>query len=154
MTSLPVHDVRKAGCNCGFRFSHFFHSPEQSSLTSFSISHSASGINFIFPQPLPHPVLLQWLLPTLLRGSYGIQSTLRSTCSDGFTRLESAPFTAFPVRGLLPTQSGCFLTAHVAGDYNLTALDYLPQCGLHWAGNCNELNAGAALQTWLLSLLV
>ncbi len=29
-----------------------------------------------------------------------------------------------------------------AGDYNLEALDYLPECGLHWVGNCNELNAG------------
>ena len=30
----------------------------------------------------------------------------------------------------------------VPGDYNLSALDYLPKCGLHWVGNCNELNAG------------
>ncbi|PGH18111.1 pyruvate decarboxylase [Helicocarpus griseus UAMH5409] len=30
------------------------------------------------------------------------------------------------------------------GDYNLVALDYLPECGLHWVGNCNELNAGYA----------
>lgn len=30
----------------------------------------------------------------------------------------------------------------VPGDYNLTALDYLPKCGLDWVGNCNELNAG------------
>jgi TPP-dependent 2-oxoacid decarboxylase len=29
-----------------------------------------------------------------------------------------------------------------SGDYNLAALDYLPKCGLHWVGNCNELNAG------------
>ncbi|OJJ61154.1 hypothetical protein ASPSYDRAFT_43049 [Aspergillus sydowii CBS 593.65] len=32
----------------------------------------------------------------------------------------------------------------VPGDYNLTALDYVPKCGLHWVGNCNELNAGYA----------
>ncbi|KAK2871852.1 hypothetical protein FQN49_002763 [Arthroderma sp. PD_2] len=32
----------------------------------------------------------------------------------------------------------------VPGDYNLAALDYLPQSGLHWVGNCNELNAGYA----------
>lgn len=32
----------------------------------------------------------------------------------------------------------------VPGDYNLQALDYLPKCGLSWAGNCNELNAGYA----------
>ncbi|KAL4924307.1 alpha-keto acid decarboxylase family protein [Aspergillus undulatus] len=32
----------------------------------------------------------------------------------------------------------------VPGDFNLTALDYLPKCGLHWVGNCNELNAGYA----------
>ncbi|OJD13840.1 pyruvate decarboxylase [Emergomyces pasteurianus Ep9510] len=30
------------------------------------------------------------------------------------------------------------------GDYNLVALDYLPECGLQWVGNCNELNAGYA----------
>lgn len=30
----------------------------------------------------------------------------------------------------------------VPGDYNLSALDYLPKCGLDWVGNCNELNAG------------
>ncbi|KAF2257498.1 pyruvate decarboxylase [Lojkania enalia] len=30
------------------------------------------------------------------------------------------------------------------GDYNLVALDYIPRCGLHWVGNCNELNAGYA----------
>lgn len=30
----------------------------------------------------------------------------------------------------------------VPGDYNLTALDYIPKCGLKWVGNCNELNAG------------
>lgn len=28
------------------------------------------------------------------------------------------------------------------GDYNLAALDYLPNCDLNWVGNCNELNAG------------
>ncbi|KAL2860469.1 pyruvate decarboxylase [Aspergillus pseudodeflectus] len=32
----------------------------------------------------------------------------------------------------------------VPGDYNLSALDYLPKCGLNWVGNCNELNAGYA----------
>jgi pyruvate decarboxylase len=32
----------------------------------------------------------------------------------------------------------------VPGDYNLTLLDYLGPAGLHWAGNCNELNAGYA----------
>ncbi|KAL2010253.1 hypothetical protein VTN00DRAFT_6060 [Thermoascus crustaceus] len=30
----------------------------------------------------------------------------------------------------------------VPGDYNLTALDYIPKAGLKWVGNCNELNAG------------
>src|SRR5204863_100587 len=34
------------------------------------------------------------------------------------------------------------LTCSCAGDYNLVALDYLSKCGLHWVGNCNELNAG------------
>lgn len=28
------------------------------------------------------------------------------------------------------------------GDYNLVALDYLPNAGLKWVGNVNELNAG------------
>ncbi|KAF2106377.1 thiamine diphosphate-binding protein [Lophiotrema nucula] len=32
----------------------------------------------------------------------------------------------------------------VPGDYNLVALDYIPKVGLHWVGNCNELNAGYA----------
>ncbi|KAJ5594798.1 uncharacterized protein N7459_001006 [Penicillium hispanicum] len=32
----------------------------------------------------------------------------------------------------------------VPGDYNLSALDYLPKCDLDWVGNCNELNAGYA----------
>ncbi|KAF3907966.1 Alpha-peptide [Orbilia brochopaga] len=30
------------------------------------------------------------------------------------------------------------------GDYNLVALDALPEAGLEWVGNCNELNAGYA----------
>jgi len=30
----------------------------------------------------------------------------------------------------------------VPGDYNLTALDYLPNAGLKWVGSVNELNAG------------
>lgn len=28
------------------------------------------------------------------------------------------------------------------GDYNLISLDYIPECGLKWVGNVNELNAG------------
>lgn len=32
----------------------------------------------------------------------------------------------------------------VPGDYNLVALDSLPEAGLNWVGNCNELNAGYA----------
>lgn len=30
----------------------------------------------------------------------------------------------------------------VPGDYNLVALDYLPDAGLSWVGSVNELNAG------------
>ena len=38
----------------------------------------------------------------------------------------------------------------VPGDYNLVALDYIPQHGLRWVGNCNELNAGQhAVSRWL-----
>jgi pyruvate decarboxylase len=33
----------------------------------------------------------------------------------------------------------------VPGDFNLVALDYIPQVGLKWVGNCNELNAGQLL---------
>lgn len=32
----------------------------------------------------------------------------------------------------------------VPGDYNLVALDYLPQCKLNWVGSVNELNAAYA----------
>jgi len=32
----------------------------------------------------------------------------------------------------------------VPGDYNLVALDYIPEAGLSWVGNANELNAGYA----------
>ncbi|KAI5803363.1 thiamine diphosphate-binding protein [Peziza echinospora] len=32
----------------------------------------------------------------------------------------------------------------VPGDYNLVLLDLLPENGLYWVGNCNELNAGYA----------
>ena len=39
----------------------------------------------------------------------------------------------------------CIDSVHgVPGDFNLVALDYLPDCGLSWVGNCNELNAGYA----------
>jgi pyruvate decarboxylase len=33
----------------------------------------------------------------------------------------------------------------VPGDYNLVALDYLPQANLKWVGSVNELNAGTCL---------
>ncbi|KAJ5096573.1 hypothetical protein N7456_007294 [Penicillium angulare] len=32
----------------------------------------------------------------------------------------------------------------IPGDFNLTALDYIEECGLNWVGNVNELNAGYA----------
>ena len=32
----------------------------------------------------------------------------------------------------------------VPGDYNLSLLDHVEPTGLHWVGNCNELNAGYA----------
>ena len=32
----------------------------------------------------------------------------------------------------------------VPGDYNLTLLDHVEPSGIHWVGNCNELNAGYA----------
>ena len=33
----------------------------------------------------------------------------------------------------------------VPGDFNLVALDYLPNAGLKWVGSVNELNAGEKL---------
>ncbi|KAF4541613.1 Thiamine pyrophosphate enzyme TPP-binding protein [Lasiodiplodia theobromae] len=41
-------------------------------------------------------------------------------------------------------QAGVLSVHGLPGDYNLTALDYLPKCGLEWVGNVNELNAGYA----------
>lgn len=35
------------------------------------------------------------------------------------------------------------------GDYNLIALDYLPQCNLKWVGSVNELNAGKGVWSTL-----
>jgi pyruvate decarboxylase len=35
------------------------------------------------------------------------------------------------------------------GDYNLVALDSIPEAGLKWVGNCNELNAGKSVLTVL-----
>jgi hypothetical protein len=32
----------------------------------------------------------------------------------------------------------------VPGDYNLRLLDFVEPSGLHWVGNCNELNAAYA----------
>lgn len=32
----------------------------------------------------------------------------------------------------------------VPGDYNLLLMDEVEEFGLHWVGNCNELNAGYA----------
>lgn len=36
----------------------------------------------------------------------------------------------------------------VPGDYNLALLDYVVPQGLHWVGNCNELNAGYAADAY------
>jgi hypothetical protein len=36
----------------------------------------------------------------------------------------------------------------VPGDFNLAALDYIPQVGLKWVGNCNELNGGQLLPSY------
>ncbi|KAK4915258.1 hypothetical protein LTR66_017097, partial [Elasticomyces elasticus] len=41
-------------------------------------------------------------------------------------------------------QAGVQAVHGLPGDYNLVALDYIPQVGLDWVGNCNELNAGYA----------
>lgn len=34
----------------------------------------------------------------------------------------------------------------VPGDYNLSLLDNMTSCGLHWVGNCNELNGGQRIK--------
>ena len=36
----------------------------------------------------------------------------------------------------------------VPGDYNLALLDYVVPQGIHWVGNCNELNAGYAADAY------
>lgn len=36
----------------------------------------------------------------------------------------------------------------VPGDYNLTLLDYVEPAGIHWVGNCNELNAAYAADAY------
>ncbi|KXL47008.1 hypothetical protein M433DRAFT_133703 [Acidomyces richmondensis BFW] len=36
----------------------------------------------------------------------------------------------------------------IPGDYNLQLLDYVEPQGLHWVGNCNELNAGYAADAY------
>lgn len=35
----------------------------------------------------------------------------------------------------------------VPGDFNLVALDYIPQNGLKWVGSVNELNSGTSSPT-------
>lgn len=42
----------------------------------------------------------------------------------------------------------------VPGDFNLVALDYIPQAGLKWVGNCNELNAGKSVGIHLLETTI
>lgn len=42
----------------------------------------------------------------------------------------------------------------VPGDYNLVALDYLPEAGLKWVGSVNELNAGKFLISADFSILL
>lgn len=44
-------------------------------------------------------------------------------------------------------QAGIRSVHGVPGDYNLVALDYLPECGLKWVGSVNELNAGKSRST-------
>lgn len=62
----------------------------------------------------------------------------------GYMKLEFGRCTASLVKPLNgASKYNRFAPANsVIGDYNLTALDYVPKCGLHWVGNCNELNAG------------
>lgn len=70
---------------------------------------------------------------------------LLNICSGDYSRLESALFTVSQVRivqGFLVQKELLMVSL---GDYNLTALDYVDKCGLHWVGNCNELNAGELL---------
>ena len=36
----------------------------------------------------------------------------------------------------------------VPGDYNLRLLDFVEPAGLHWVGNCNELNSAYAADAY------
>lgn len=55
-------------------------------------------------------------------------------------------FVVFMVSQYVPLASlshmRILLIENVQGDFNLAALDLLPDAGLYWVGNCNELNAG------------
>jgi pyruvate decarboxylase len=46
------------------------------------------------------------------------------------------------------------LTSFKTGDFNMTLLDYIPLTGLHWVGNCNELNAGISLSVLYKNMLI
>ncbi|KAG8670632.1 hypothetical protein FPOAC2_10009 [Fusarium poae] len=55
---------------------------------------------------------------------------------------ESIPLGAYLFTRL--KQLGIGSVFGVPGDYNLKLLDYIKPAGLHWIGNCNELNAAYA----------
>ncbi|KAM0344980.1 hypothetical protein ACHAPU_006859 [Fusarium lateritium] len=58
------------------------------------------------------------------------------------TKRTSIPLGAYVFSRL--KQLGIGSVFGVPGDYNLKLLDYVKPAGLHWVGNCNELNAAYA----------
>jgi pyruvate decarboxylase len=59
-----------------------------------------------------------------------------------YTQQKSIPLGAYILDRL--KQLGIASIFGVPGDYNLNLLDFIEPAGLHWVGNCNELNAAYA----------
>ncbi|KAK3989661.1 thiamine diphosphate-binding protein [Cladorrhinum sp. PSN332] len=67
-----------------------------------------------------------------------------SSSTDIRTRSLHSPVPAAQYLFTRIRQLGIRSVHGVPGDFNLTALDYIPKCGLKWVGSVNELNAAYA----------
>jgi pyruvate decarboxylase len=63
-----------------------------------------------------------------------------------YTQQNSLPLGAYILERL--KQLGIVSIFGVPGDYNLQLLDFIEPAGLHWVGNCNELNAAYAADAY------
>jgi TPP-dependent 2-oxoacid decarboxylase len=63
-------------------------------------------------------------------------------CSAGFTCEDGYALNHWQYLFRRLKEVGVNSVHGLPGDYNLVALDYVSKVGLHWVGNCNELNAG------------